>query len=90
MAESGKERVDLSVGNILKLHTRAQLQDEDLYTFLKRELPELEPEERLQYLAAILNDYLEEYEYDNDDEMSMDGYRIKRFFPKKGSHAPQE
>ena len=89
MAESGKERVDLSVGNILKLHTRAQLQDEDLYTFLKRELPKLEPEERLQYLAAILNDYLEEYEYDNSDEMSMDGYRIKRFFPKKGFHDRQ-
>ena len=74
--------VDLSPGTILKLHTRAQLQKDDLYTFLKREFPELSAEERLQYLAAILNDFLEEYDYDNDDEMSMDGYRIKRFRPK--------
>ena len=79
--------VDLSPGNILKLHTRAQLQEEDLYTFLKRELPEISVEERLQYLAAILNDFLEEYDYDNDDEMSRDGYRIKRFLPKGLSNA---
>jgi len=79
---------DLSPGNILKLHTRAQLQKDDLYTFLKRELPEISVEERLQYLAAILNDFLEEYDYDNDDEMSMDGYRIKRFRPRGLSDAP--
>jgi hypothetical protein len=78
---------DLSPGNILKLHTRAQLQKDDLYTFLKRELPEISVEERLQYLAAILNDFLEEYDYDNDDEISMDGYWIKRFRPKGFSDA---
>jgi hypothetical protein len=73
---------DLSPGNILRLHTRAQLQREDLYTFLRKELPEIPVEDRLKYLAAILNDFLEEYEYDSDDEMSIDGYRIKRFLPK--------
>jgi hypothetical protein len=79
--------VDLSTGNVLKLHTRAQMQDKDLYSFLKKELPEIGVEERLQYLAAILNDFLEEYDYDPEDEMSMDGYRIKRFFPKGESDA---
>lgn len=74
--------VDLSVGNILKLHTKAQMQKEDLYTFLKKEFPDLSAEERLQYLAAILNDYLEAYDFDPDDEYRVDGYIVKRFFPK--------
>ena len=74
--------VDLSVGNILKLHTRAQLQKEDLYSFLKKELPDITPEERLQYLSAILNDYLEAYDFDSSDEYSVDGYIVKRFYPK--------
>jgi len=75
------EKPDLSVGTILKLHTRAQRQSEDLYTFLGRELPDISVEERLQYLAAILNDYFEAYRFDPEDEMSRDGYRIKRFYP---------
>ncbi len=74
--------VDLSVGTILKLHTKAQLQNEDLYAFLKKELPDLTPEERLQYLAAILNDYLEAYDFESDDEYRIDGYIVKRFYPK--------
>ncbi len=74
--------VDLSVGNILKLHTRAQLQKEDLYSFLKKELPDITPEERLKYLSAILNDYLEAYDFDSSDEYSVDGYIVKRFYPK--------
>ena len=74
--------VDLSVGNILKLHTKAQLQKEDLYSFLKKELPDITPEERLQYLSAILNDYLEAYDFDSSDEYSVDGYIVKRFYPK--------
>jgi hypothetical protein len=73
---------DLSLGNILCLHTRAQLQKEDLYTFLRKEFPEIPVEDRLKYLAAILNDFFEEYGYDPEDEMSVDGYRIKRFMPK--------
>jgi hypothetical protein len=39
-------------------------------------------EDRLKYLAAILNDFFEEYEHDPADEMSIDGYRIKRFMPR--------
>ena len=72
---------DLSLGNILKLHTRAQRQREDLYTFLSKELPDIPVEDRLQYLAAILNDHFEAYRFDPEDEMSRDGYRIKRFYP---------
>ncbi len=74
--------VDLSIGNILKLHTKAQLQKEDLYSFLKKEMPEITPEERLQYLSAILNDHLEAYAFNTDDEYRVDGYIIKRFYPK--------
>ena len=74
--------VDLSVGNILKLNTKAQLQREDLYTFLKKELPDISAEDRLKYLAAILNDCFEVYRFDPKDEFSEDGYIIKRFYPK--------
>jgi len=81
---------DLSPGTILRLHTRAQLQAEDLYTFLRKEFPEIPVEDRLKYLAAILNDFFEEYEHDPDDEMSVDGYRIKRFIPKGLSGDPGE
>ncbi len=74
--------VDLSVSNILKLHTKAQLQKKDLYSFLKEALPDITPEERLQYLSAILNDYLEAYDFDPSDEYSVDDYIVKRFYPK--------
>ena len=76
------EQVDLSIGNILKLNTKAQLQEEDLYRFLKKELPDITPEERLQYLSAILNDHLEAYTFESDDEYSIDGYIVKRFYPR--------
>ena len=76
------EQVDLSIGNILKLHTKAQLQEEDLYAFLKKELPDITPEERLQYLSAILNDHLDAYRFNNSDEYSVDGYIVKRFYPR--------
>jgi hypothetical protein len=75
--------VDLSIGNILKLHTKAKMQNSDLYTFLKSELPDISPEDRLKYLSAILNDYFDEYTFDKNDEYSTDGYIIKRFYPKK-------
>jgi protocatechuate 3,4-dioxygenase beta subunit len=77
------EALDLSPGHILKLHTRAQLQDRDLYSFLSEKFPEIPAEDRLKYLAAILNDFFEEYRFDPEDEMSRDGYRIKRFYPRK-------
>jgi hypothetical protein len=85
-----EETVDLSVGNILKLHTKAQLQSDDLYTFLKRELPDITAEDRLKYLSAILNDFFEAYRYDNEDEFSADGYIIKRFYPKGELDADDE
>jgi hypothetical protein len=84
------ETVDLSVGNILKLHTKAQLQNDDLYTFLKREFSDISAEERLKYLSAILNDYFEAYHYDNADEYSADGYIVKRFYPKGEEYAGNE
>jgi hypothetical protein len=74
---------DLSPGNILKLHTQAQRQEQDLYTFLRERFPDVPVEDRLKYLAAILNDFFEDYRFDPEDEMSRDGYRIKRFYPRK-------
>jgi hypothetical protein len=84
------ETVDLSVGNILKLNTKAQLQQEDLYSFLKKELPDIPVEDRLKYLSAILNDFFESYTFDKDDEFSIDGYIVKRFYPKGSLHAEDE
>ncbi len=81
--------VDLSIGNILKLNTKAQLQKEDLYTFLKKEMPDISAEDRLKYLSAVLNDFFEAYTYDNEDEFRADGYVIKRFYPK-GTDADNE
>ncbi len=66
---------DLSTGTILRLHTRAQMQGDDLYTFLKRELPDISTQERLHYLTAILNDYFEEYRK-GEGEIRDGGYRI--------------
>jgi hypothetical protein len=83
--------VDLSVGNILKLNTKAQLQNDDLYTFLKREFPDISVEDRLKYLSAVLNDFFEAYRFESDDEFSVDGYIIKRFYPKGlDDHAKDE
>ncbi|WP_292662900.1 hypothetical protein [Nitratifractor sp.] len=72
---------DLSPDTIAALHRKARGQNNDLYTFLKRELPDLGVEERLQTLAAVLNDYLEEYRWENDDELKDEGYIVKRFYP---------
>jgi len=74
---------DLSVEHIARLHEKAMAQSEDLYTFLLREFPDIPVEERLQYLAAILNDHFDDYAFDNDDELKHDGYIVKRFYPKR-------
>jgi len=76
------ENIDLSAEHIKSLHEKIQAQDEDIYTFLKREFPDLVVEDRLKYLATILNDFFYDYTFDPNDEMRHDGYIIKRFFPK--------
>ncbi len=84
------EEIDLSIDNILRLNTKAQIQKDDLYTFLKREFPDISAEDRLKYLSAVLNDFFEEYRFDNADEFSADGYVIKRFYPKGLENANNE
>jgi len=75
--------MDLSKENIQKLHNKCKSQNKDLYMFLKEEFPNLSTEERLKYLAAILNDFLEEYKWDeNAPRHKDDGYSIVKFFPK--------
>ena len=75
--------MNLSEENIKRLHNKCKNQDKDLYMFLKDEFPELSTEERLKYLAAILNDFLEEYTWDEKAPRHKDeGYSIVKFFPK--------
>ncbi|MEO1958079.1 MAG: hypothetical protein ABGX23_00845 [Nautiliaceae bacterium] len=78
------EKLDLSEENIKKLHTKCKAQDKDLYMFLKEEMPDISTEDRLKYLATVLNDFLEEYEWDEKAPRHKDdGYSIVKFWPKK-------
>jgi len=77
-----KDELDLSIENIKSLHKKCKNQKEDLYTFLKKEFPSLSVENRLKYLATILNDFIEEYEWDEKDRHKDDGYLIVKFYPK--------
>ncbi len=65
------------------LHKKCQKSDCDLYSFLEKELPDLDIEERLRVMAEILNDYLEEYDYNQADKLKRDSYSITKFYPKK-------
>jgi Fe-S oxidoreductase len=75
--------LDLSIKNIKKLHEKFKTQNGHLYEFLKKEFPELSTEDRLKYLASVLNDYIEEYEWDEKAERHReDGYSIVKFYSK--------
>ena len=77
-------KIDLSEENIKKLHNKCKSQDKDLYLFLKDEFPQMDIENRLKYLSTILNDFLEEYEWDEKAPRHKDeGYSIVKFYPKK-------
>jgi len=69
--------------DIEKLHRKCQEGECDLYSFLEKELPELSIEDRLKVMAEILNDYLEEYDYDQADKLKRESYSITKFKPKK-------
>jgi hypothetical protein len=71
------------VETIAGLHERVMKQRDDLYTFLRREFPDMPVETRLKYLAAILNDHFDDYVFDENDELRDGGYVIKRFRPKR-------
>ena len=68
-----------------KLHQECQKSGCDLYTFLKDKFPDIKTEDRLKYLSIILNDFLEDYEFDekSEDRIKDDGYSIVKFKPKK-------
>ena len=68
-----------------KLNEKCKKSGCDLYTFLKQEFPDIPTDERLKYLSVILNDFLEDYEYDekSEDRIKDDGYSIVKFRPKK-------
>jgi len=74
--------IDLSVENIAKLHNKCKQQKDDLYIFLKNEYPNISVEDRLKYLSTVLNDFFEEYRFDNNDRHNDEGYSIVKFFPK--------
>ena len=69
--------------DIKALHQHCKEQSKDLYTFLEEKLPHLDTEGRLKVMAEILNDYLEEYEFNQKDKLKRDEYSITRFFPKR-------
>jgi hypothetical protein len=66
-----------------ELHQKCQKQENDLYTFLEAELPELSIEDRLKVMAEVLGDHLEDYTYDQADKIKREAYSITRFVPKK-------
>jgi DNA-binding transcriptional regulator GbsR (MarR family) len=77
------ENIDLSVENIKKLNEKCQKQDKHLYEFLKEEYPEISTEDILKYLATVLNDHFDDYEFDEKAERHKeDGYSIVKFWPK--------
>jgi len=81
-----RQKLDLSEEFITKLHHKCKNQKEDLYTFLKNEFPNLDIEDRLKYLATVLNDYMEEYEWDEKAPRHKDeGYLIVKFYPTHSS-----
>ncbi len=69
--------------DIKDLHKKCKMQECDLYSFLEKELPELSIEERLKVMAEVLNEYLEEYNYDSSKKIKRDAYSITQFHPKK-------
>jgi len=76
-------KLDLSVENIKMLNDKCQAHDKHLYEFLKEEYPKLSTEDRLKYLATVLNDYFEDYYFDEKAERHReDGYSIVKFWPK--------
>jgi len=77
-----ENNLDLSIEHISKLNSELQNQNKDIYSFLKEKFPDMAVEDRLKYLATILNDFFDEYEFDENDEFRSDGYIIKRFYPK--------
>jgi DNA-binding transcriptional regulator GbsR (MarR family) len=77
------QKLDLSVENIKRLNEKCKKQDKHLYEFLKEEYPQLSTEDRLKYLATVLNDHFEDYEFDeNAERHKEDGYSIVKFWPK--------
>ncbi|BCD68780.1 hypothetical protein [Nitratiruptor sp. YY09-18] len=73
----------MDLEKIKKLHNSCQEQEHDLYSYLEKTLPELDIEERLKVMASILNEYLDEYEYNQKDKLKRQDYSITKFFPKK-------
>ena len=77
-----KEQIDLSAENIAALHNDIVDAKKDIYTFLKERFAHLSVEERLKYLAAILNDHFDSYEK-TGKELRDGGYIIQEFVPKE-------
>ena len=76
--------------DIKTLHSKCKEGTCDLYSFLEKELPDLDIEARLKVMAEILNDYLEEYDYNQADKLKRDSYSITKFYPKKGTSKSYE
>ncbi len=76
-----EEAMDLA--KIRSLHEKCKEEGCDLYSFLEKEFPDIPIEDRLKIMAAVLNEHLEEYSYDQADKLKKEGYAITKFFPKR-------
>ncbi len=73
----------MDLKRIEELHKECKKGDKDLYSFLEERHPDISIEDRLKLMAEVLNEYLEEYDYDQSDKLKKEGYSITRFVPKK-------
>ena len=77
-------KLDLSEENIKRLNEKCQKQDKHLYEFLKEEFPDISIDDRLKYLATILNDHFEDYDFDEKAQRHKEeGYSIVKFWPNR-------
>ena len=72
----------MDLKKIATLHEKCKECGDDLYSFLEREFPDISIEERLKIMASILNEHLEEYEFNQADKLKREGYSITKFCPK--------
>ncbi|BCD62979.1 MULTISPECIES: hypothetical protein [Nitratiruptor] len=73
----------MDLAKINALHQKCKERGCDLYSFLEEEFPDIAIEDRLKIMATILNDYLEEYTYNQTDKIKREDYSITKFFPKR-------
>jgi len=73
----------MDLKEIKELNQKCQAQKKDLYSFLEEEFPDMAIEKRLEVMANVLNEHLEDYTYNQADKLKKEGYAITKFYPKR-------